>query len=209
MRASSALALAILLAGCFTPDLGDGALACGTNGACPPRYYCHADQRCYKTPDASGGGDMADTFDFAGGDFAACMKVTCGAQSCGVIPDNCGSTIDCGNLCSMGKSCGGGGTPHQCGCVTQVACGNRNCGTMPDGCGGVQSCGGACPSGQTCGGGGAGSRMANVCSGGPTCTVKTCTAGKDCGLISDGCAAVLDCGMCPANKSCGTDHMCH
>ena len=206
MRAFSALAFAVLAAGCFTPDLGEGAVACGVNNACPPRYFCHADKRCYKTPDGSGAGDMAETFDFGGVDFAACMKATCGAQSCGVIPDNCGATVDCGNLCSMGKSCGGGGTPHQCGCATQVSCGNRNCGTMPDGCGGVQSCGGSCPSGQSCGGGS--NMTANVCASGPACSPGQCQ-GKECGLVSDGCSSVLDCGGCSGGKSCGTDHMCH
>lgn len=214
MRALSAFALAfaVLAAGCFTPELGDGAVACGANGACPPRYFCHADNRCYKTPDGNdggGGGDLGDTFDFAGGDFAACMKVTCGAQSCGVIPDNCGSVVDCGNLCSMGKSCGGGGTPHQCGCPTEVSCGMHNCGTLPDGCGGVLSCGASCPTGQMCGAGNGGAKKPNICGSGQACTPKMCQAGKDCGLISDGCSAVLDCGSCTGGKSCGSDHLCH
>jgi hypothetical protein len=90
-----------------------------------------------------------------------------------------------------------------------MLCGNRNCGTMPDGCGGVQTCGGACPSGQSCGGGGGGTKMPNVCASGPACTPIACMAGKDCGLISDGCAAVLDCGACAMGKSCGSDHQCH
>lgn len=210
MRALTAFALSLVAAGCFTPDLGDGAIACGANRACPPRYFCHADNHCYKTPDSGGDADLGgETFDFAGGDFAACVRAICGAQSCGVIPDNCGSTMDCGNLCSTGRSCGGGGTPHQCGCPTQVSCGNRNCGTIPDGCGGVESCGGTCPSGQTCGGGGGGSKMPNVCASGPACMPKVCQQDKDCGIISDGCSAALDCGMCKSGKSCGTDHMCH
>jgi hypothetical protein len=203
VRAVSAFGLALLIAGCFTPNLGDGAVACGVNGLCPARYFCHSDNRCYKTPDTSGG-DMAETFDFAAGDFAGCMKATCGPQSCGIIPDNCGSTIDCGNMCTIGKSCGGGGTPHECGCATQISCGSRNCGTALDGCGGVQSCGGACTGGQSCG-----AKMPNVCGGGATCMPKAC-AGGNCGLISDGCSAVLDCGMCSGGKTCSsTDHMCH
>ncbi len=216
MRASSAWALTILLAGCFTPNLGDGAVACGTNDLCPPRYFCHpADRHCYLAPAVGGGddggaaADLAGSFDFAGDDFASCMKTSCGAESCGVIPDNCGGTVDCGNSCSMGKSCGGGGTPHECGCATEVSCGTRNCGTIPDGCGGVESCGASCPSGRSCGGGNGGNKMPNVCGAGMACAPKTCTAGKDCGLISDGCSAVLDCGACPTGKSCGSDHQCH
>lgn len=204
MRLLSAIAVAAVVAGCFNPGLGDGAVACGANDACPPRYFCHADHRCYHLPGAIAGDMQAESFDFSGADFAACTKTSCGAQSCGVIPDNCGGTVDCGNGCTMGKSCGGGGTPHQCGCPAQVSCGGRDCGTLPDGCGGVLSCGGSCPSGQTCGAGG----NANVCGGGPACSPGSCQ-NKQCGLISDGCMAVLDCGMCVVGKSCGSDHMCH
>jgi hypothetical protein len=51
--------------------------------------------------------------------------------------------------------------------------------------------------------------MPNVCSSGPVCTPKVCMNDKDCGLISDGCAAALDCGGCASGKSCGADHLCH
>jgi hypothetical protein len=209
VRALYACAFALVAAGCFSPGLGDGAVACGDGDRCPPRYFCHAvDRRCYKTPD-EGGADFGESFDFGGEDFASCSRASCGPQSCGVIPDECGGTLDCGDGCSMGRSCGGGGTPHQCGCPTQVSCGARNCGTMPDGCGGVESCGASCPSGQTCGGGNGGAKMPNVCSAGQACVPMTCQVGKQCGLVSDGCSAVLDCGACQQGKSCGADHMCH
>lgn len=91
----------------------------------------------------------------------------------------------------------------------QAPCGARNCGMILDGCGGVESCGAPCTSPASCGGGNAGTRMPNVCNAGPSCTAKQCQKDKDCGLISDGCAAVLDCGGCPVGKSCGTDQMCH
>jgi hypothetical protein len=60
------------------------------------------------------------------------------------------------------------------------------------------TCGtGTCPANQTCGGGG----VPNVCG----CTPTTCTAqGKNCGMISDGCGNMLNCGStCPANQTCG------
>jgi len=193
MRALSALTpLVLMVAGCFPPDLGNGAVACGTGDICPPGYLCRGDKRCWKTPEGG--------YDFAGLDFTNCTRVTCDGERCGVIPDGCGSTIDCGNMCGPGKTCGGGTTPYVCGCGTQVSCGTRNCGTMPDGCGGVVSCGSTtCPPGQTCGGGAA---SPNVCNTG-NCTIRTCRKDKDCGLISDGCSAVLDCGSCPSGKSCG------
>jgi hypothetical protein len=204
-----AFAFVVLLAGCFAPDLGDGAIACGVaDDGCPPRYFCHADRRCYKTPDSLGSDvDLGADFDFSGDDFAACTRATCDPEACGVIADNCGSTLDCGNSCSTGKSCGGGGTPHECGCATQVTCGSHDCGTMPDGCGGVVSCGASCPTGQTCGGGSGGGKTPNVCGTG-SCSPKTCT-NKECGLISDNCSAVIDCGACSSGKSCGSDHLCH
>jgi hypothetical protein len=165
--------LALVAAGCFPPDLGDGAIACGANGACPPKYFCHSDQRCWKTPDTSGGSDMS--IDGGGGAMDMTMQDLAGADL---------------TMCM------------------KAACGNRNCGMIPDGCGGVESCGMMCPAQQSCGGGNPG--MANVCAPGKMCTPRQqCQFGSDCGLISDGCSAVLDCGMCPSPKTCGADHMCH
>jgi hypothetical protein len=193
MRLVAALAIAVALGGCFPPDLGDGVVACGYGDSCPPRYFCHGDKHCYKTPPA--------VFDFAGLDFTNCMRVTCGAM-CGItIPDGCGGSIDCPAMCPTGQMCG---VPvkNLCGCATQVSCLGKDCGTMPDGCGGVISCGTSCPAGETCGGGGA-TGTANKCASGVGCTPKTCRRDKDCGLISDGCSAVLNCPDCPVGKTCG------
>ncbi|HEX8951519.1 MAG TPA: hypothetical protein VF945_06720 [Polyangia bacterium] len=174
MRAPFAWLLTLALAGCFTPNLGDGNVACGADGLCPPKYFCHAaDQRCYKTPDPGGGVDMAS------GDLA------------GVIVDLAGADLT-------------GADFSMC---TKALCGARNCGTIPDECGGVETCGGGCPGSKTCGGGNPGSP--NICGSGPACTPKTCQAGVDCGLISDGCSAVLNCGLCSGSMMCGSDHKCH
>ncbi len=205
MRVLPTLACVLAAAGCFPPDLGDGAIGCGSDGACPPHYYCHQDtNRCYKSPGGSGGdggvgADLSgtDVFDFSGVDFSNCMQLTCVTGQCGLVPNGCGQTMDCGNNCPMGESCGGGGVAHQCGCPTEVTCNGKNCGTMPNGCGGVIDCGGMCPAPNTCGGSG----TANVCGIG-LCTPKTCRPNRDCGLISDGCSAVLNCGACAGGKSC-------
>ncbi len=197
MRASLA-AIALVASGCFTPNLGEGQVLCGPSGQCPTGYQCAGDGKCYT-------GDV----DLGNGDLAGCVRSTCGSDACGVISDNCEGTIDCGDPCTMGTTCGGGGTPHLCGCPTEVSCGVRNCGTIPDGCGGAETCGGACPMGQSCGGGNGGNKMANVCAAGMACMPQVCHVGNDCGLISDGCSAVLDCGNCMPGKSCGADHMCH
>lgn len=198
-------AAALALWSCFPPNLGDGAVTCGSDGACPPHYFCHqGDQRCWKAPDDSNDlsvgepGDMADSYDFAGGDFANCQRITvCEANQCGLIGDNCGGTIDCGQSCPMGTSCGGGGLSHQCGCPTEQYCNGKNCGTMPNGCGGITACGTSCPTGQTCGANG----NVNVCGVG-NCQPKSCPKNVTCGYYSDGCSAVLSCGSCTGGKSC-------
>jgi hypothetical protein len=189
VRVLACVTAALALTACFPPNLGDGAVACGENDACPPRYYCHTDKRCWRAPEAAA--DMSAPFDFAGADFANCSRQICQPGQCGVIADGCGGTLDCGQACPMGTSCGGGGIAQQCGCATEQYCNGRDCGTMPDGCGGVVACGTSCPSGQVCGAGG----TANVCGAG-SCQKRMCRANKDCGLMSDGCAAVLDCGGC-------------
>lgn len=168
MRAPFAWLIAVLAAGCFTPDLGDGSVACGANGMCPPKYYCHAaDQRCHKTPDTSGvvdmsmsedgssGPDLMST-DLAGADLSSnCTKALCGARNCGRIPDECGGIETCGGGCPANKSCGGGmpGTANICGgpqACTKKTCQTGQCGLVSDGCADVLDCG-MCPTGESCG----------------------------------------------------------
>jgi len=68
---------------------------------------------------------------------------------------------------------------------------------MPDGCGGTVTCRGSCNGNRVCGAAGA-----NVCAKG-SCTPTTCAQqGKTCGLISDGCSRVLDCGTCGNGMTC-------
>ena len=145
-------------------------------------------------------------------DLASCItpdqNLTCTARTCadvgatcGPIGDGCGGTVQCG-ACPAGQTCGGGGTPSQCGvptCVaTTCAAQNIHCGEAGNGCGGTLDCG-TCAAGQTCGGGG----TPNVC-GTPACTPTTCSAqGAQCGTIADGCGRTLDCGACQNGAVCG------
>ena len=78
-------------AGCFAPDLGNGAIACGEDDICPPDYYCHADRHCYQTPQSCP------------------TAVACNGKDCGEMPDGCGGVATCGGACPSGQSCGGGG----------------------------------------------------------------------------------------------------
>ncbi|HEY7954032.1 MAG TPA: hypothetical protein VII38_02030, partial [Polyangia bacterium] len=126
----------------------------------------------------------------------------------------------CGPLaggCPAGQTCGGGGTPFQCGappCVPKTCMQlGVTCGPAGDGCGGLAldsmgnpNCG-SCVLPQTCGGGGAG--KPGQC-GSPACTPKTCAQlGDNCGTAGDGCGGIAKdsagnpgCGTC-ASGTCG------
>ncbi len=148
---------------------------------------------------------------------AACGLVTCqrANANCGPVGDGCGGVIDCGT-CATGQTCGGGGMPSQCGlsssCMPRTCAeAGANCGPVSDGCGALLQCG-TCATGQSCGGGG----VPSVCGsgGGPDggaggggsgmCTPRTCAqVGANCGPVSDGCGALLQCGTCMAPDICG------
>jgi hypothetical protein len=87
-----------------------------------------------------------------------CTPLTCMAQmyECGEAGDGCGGVLQCGD-CPAPETCGGGGTPYQCGApgCNKLTCAGQGiqCGPAGDGCGGVLQCGN-CPSPQTCGGSG-------------------------------------------------------
>ena len=171
VRASLAWLVLVTVAGCFTPKLGEGAVACGQAGLCPTGYHCHAaDERCYTTPDPGATGDMsvaddgaAPPHDLAGVDLAGadlsvsmCTKAQCGLRNCGTIPDGCGGKEICGGGCQTPKTCGGGnpGTPNICGsgpaCTKITTCPSGACGYISNGCDDVIDCG-MCPTGQECG----------------------------------------------------------
>lgn len=75
---TAALALAILAAGCFGPDVAEG-LECGPGDACPPGQSCGADGLCHADGDSADANAFADA---AGGmcdpganpDLVACFQ---------------------------------------------------------------------------------------------------------------------------------------
>jgi hypothetical protein len=88
-------------------------------------------------------------------DLASCVTTTTGSCTpktcanfpglCGVQGDGCGGvTANCGT-CGVGETCGGGGTPSQCGMpsCTPKTCMQLgfNCGPQGDGCGNILTCG--------------------------------------------------------------------
>lgn len=188
--------------------------ACGTSG----------DANVF--PESSGLAEEAGTSPpgvFVTGEDAAapaqnCKKLTCGdvKANCGLIGDGCGGIVDCGG-CTDGQTCGGGGTPSQCGApsCTKLTCADldQNCGAAGDGCGGTIASCGTCSAGEYCGGGGpskCGSKLVGGADagadGGAGCTPLTCAdVGANCGPISDGCGDLIQCGTCnaAAGESCG------
>jgi hypothetical protein len=163
-----------------------GSLTCGT---CTP-------------PDTCGGGGTPGQCGISDGGYA-CTPITCASQgiTCGPAGDGCGNLVQCG-ACVAPQTCGGGGTPGQCGDLSCVptTCSSQHlmCGPAGDGCGGTLQCG-TCVAPQTCGGGG----TPGVC-GMPNCTPETCASqGLNCGPAGDGCGGALSCGTCTAPDTCG------
>jgi MYXO-CTERM domain-containing protein len=113
----------------------------------------------------------------------------CAANSCGVITDACGGSIDCGGCTLPNNSCVNG----QCVCTPNPnACGGRTCGTVDNGCGTQVTCG-------TC-------TVPATCSADGQCfcvPLPNPCAGRDCGVVSDGCGGVVSCGICTAPQVCG------
>lgn len=152
----------------------------------------------------------------------ACVPIpsaTVCAGKCGILSDGCSGSYNCdgtngGVTCngSAGETCGGAGTPNECGAppctpLTQAqACpavgGNASCGQVSDGCNGLIDCGG-CGAGQSCG-----LNQANVCGTIPVCvplSSSTACAGK-CGQVSDGCTGTYNCNGTNGGVTCtGTD----
>jgi hypothetical protein len=53
-RIAAVLIVAPLMAlGCYSPNIGEGNYACGSDGGCPDKFHCASDHRCYQKADAS------------------------------------------------------------------------------------------------------------------------------------------------------------
>lgn len=118
-----------------------------------------------------------------------CIRRECQVTDCGELLDNCGGIIRCGS-CPSGQTCGGGGTPNQCGSGTCDAKTclelGKNCDFISDGCSRILDCG-RCMRPSDCGRNG----TPNVC-GGPSCVRATC--GSVCGMsLPDDCGGFAEC----------------
>ena len=142
--------VALLAAGCFAPDLGDGAILCGASDVCPPDYVCRPDHHCWKSAgeNADGGVGLA----------TADLSMSMGGDLAGVVLD----------LASGGGSCAAAGA-RSCSDATHSAV----CAAV----GGTPVVDRACPPSSTCAGGHCqpptGAAICHKpadCSGGTVCT---------------------------------------
>lgn len=193
---------------------------CGQVGdGCGGIYNCNA----------SNGGDVCDPLLGEECVMGTCTPPVCVAKtfqqacpatgvnrSCGVQPNGCGGTIDCGG-CNTDQVCGLS-TPSICGTLPScqpASCAGK-CGTMADGCGGTITCNGT-NGGVTCTGAEfCGATQPNQCGTPPvTCTPRSCNdLHHTCGLATDGCGHGINCwsGCSPTDLSCtgscGTNNTC-
>ncbi len=99
---------AALAAGCFTPDLGDGQVACGTGGACPPGYVCRtSDQRCWRSDGQTGDLGSGGGGGSGGGDMASSG---CGSDGTRVCADASHSAVCMGGTAHVDRACPPGST---------------------------------------------------------------------------------------------------
>jgi hypothetical protein len=158
-------------------------------------------------PQTCGGGGVPGMCGYP--DAGSCKPETCAQQNinCGPAGDGCGNVLQCGT-CTPPQTCGGGGTPGQCGYPDSGSCQpqtcaqqNVNCGPAGDGCGNGLQCG-TCTPPQTCGGGGTPGQCGYPDGG--SCIPLTCGAQKiTCGPAGDGCGNELQCGTCTPPQTCG------
>jgi hypothetical protein len=190
------------IGGCAEVSAGCGLIGNGCGGlfdcgSCPSGQLCgvEAPQQCGRVPECQ-----------------PLEPAQACAGKCGLVSNGCGTEvaggiIDCQAAfpCPSGETCGGGGTPNQCGVGGAVcraldratACLGLACGAASDGCGGSFDCG-SCSDGEAC--------RAGACEVPMRCqplAQATACAGKTCGLVGDGCGGTHSCGTCGAGLACG------
>jgi len=171
-------------------------------GPCTPPEYCGGGG-----PGRCGGGGPAMCIQ------DICVPQTCVSLDCGLAGDGCGGLLDCGT-CPFSVACSSNQClwPADAGPCVPATCGGLgyDCGAASDGCGGHLECG-TCPVAQFCGGGGphrcggtcdasdGGAPCEITCSSadGGSCVGQSCAgSGHSCGLASNGCGGMIDCGPC-------------
>ena len=161
-------------------------------------------------PDAGrpdGGGPTTDAGDAGPSTDAepagqVCGQAACLAQGaeCGMIVDECGTTVDCPDTCGSGSACGIGAFTNRCQCRPQpCSVLGARCGSVTDNCGVRRDCSaetGGCGSNQEC--------RNNQCI--QSCQPASCS--NRCGRINDGCGGYRDCGGCGPGQTCNASNYC-
>ena|GEM_PF-3462468 len=192
---------------CDTPfDCSAAGLNCGTViDSCGNTVNCGT---CTLTGESCGAGGTPNVC-APGTCTPLTDAVACLGMACGNATDGCGGLVVCGT-CAPGKMCD---SSFMCVDDTTICTPNTctdlglNCGTVDDGCGTTLNCGTCTVAGESCGAGG----TANICAPG-TCTPFNVTNACDdvnlnCGNVTDGCSALIDCGTCALGQTC-TDNVC-
>jgi hypothetical protein len=198
---SSAI-LVFVLAGCFSPDLGQGVIRCGEEQSCPPGFQCVRGFCWSNGADLSVEGviDMSRAVDLAGaaGDLNMCVPTMKCNGFCGTIADDgCGHSLRCD--CSVPNTCSSK-TKNSCECTPIKSCSELpdiHCGRYPDGCGGFVTCPN-CPGQQICGA----APNPYTCGNQTLCQGRLCLPGQ-CGIIANDCNDIVICPDCPFPKVCG------
>jgi hypothetical protein len=134
---------------CQQQNIACGPAGDGCGNEIPNCGMCSPPQTC-------GGGGIPGQCGFP--EAGSCQPETCAQQNifCGPAGDGCGGEIPSCGVCTAPQTCGGGGTPGQCGSLDAGSCTPKSCaaqgiqcGTASDTCGNVLQCPN-CPAGQTC-----------------------------------------------------------
>lgn len=133
--------------GCTTLDCG----TCASGTTCVLHHCCAmptcGSRVCGQVSNSCGTVTCGPACPTCTPETCATLGVGCGSG----FSDGCGGLLNCGS-CSGVNTCGGGGTPSQCGCTAKT-CAQLGCGTPSDSCGHTLNCG--CDQvPQTCGGDG-------------------------------------------------------
>jgi hypothetical protein len=106
----------LLAVACYSPNIAPGGFACGDGGACPDKFHCASDNRCYQ---AGASMDMAPVCNSTTTVQPTCMKAAASGQCNPICQTGC-------NNCGWCAVVGGAAM-----CVTGTA-GEKDVGTICD-----------------------------------------------------------------------------
>lgn len=178
------------VAGTCQAQPGAVGAACDSDADCTGGTTC-VDGVCCSTPVVCGGSCCTDPLARCH-NSVCCVPATCASlgAACGTPSDGCGGTLSCGT-CAAPNTCGGGGTPGQCGCTSNTCESlDAQCGDYPNNCGGEDIHCGTCPGGFACNAGG----CVEICDAvGTVCNPATeqCCTGESCDRVYEPAVGII------------------